>query len=58
LASGAEIQALGTIHPDPFTSIGPEVNYRVRACTRYAVEENQRVEMFVELARGANRASL
>jgi len=53
LASGAEIQALGTIHPDPFTSIGPEVNYRVRACTRYAVEENQRVEMFVELARGA-----
>jgi galactokinase len=53
LASGVEIQALGKIHPDPFTSIRSEVNYRVRACTRYAVEENQRIEMFVELARGA-----
>ena len=53
LASGEEIQALGKIHPDPFTLIRPQVNYRVRACTRYAVEENQRIEMFVELARGA-----
>jgi galactokinase len=53
LASGAEIQALGKIHPDPFTRILPEMNYRIRACTRYAVEENQRVEMFVELTRGA-----
>jgi L-arabinokinase len=53
LAYGAEIQALGKIHPDPFTRIRSEVNYRVCACTRYAVEENQRIEMFVELARGA-----
>jgi len=29
------------------------VNYRVRACTRYAVAENQRIELFIELARGA-----
>ena len=37
----------------PSPQIRPEVSYRVRACTRYAVEENQRVELFVELARGA-----
>jgi len=53
LASGAEIQSLGKIHADPFTTIRPEVNYRVQACTRYAVEENQRIELFVDLARGA-----
>lgn len=53
LAAGAEIIALGKVHPDPFSTIRPNVNYRVRACTRYAVEENQRIEMFVELARGA-----
>jgi L-arabinokinase len=53
LASGAEIQALGKTHPDPFTSIRSEVNYRVCACTCYAVEENQRIELFVDLARGA-----
>ncbi len=52
-ASGAEILEKGRTHPDPFTTIRPEVNYRVRACTRYAVEENQRIELFVELARGA-----
>jgi L-arabinokinase len=51
--AGSEILALGTTHPDPFTSVRPEVNYRVRACTRYAVEENQRIELFIELARGA-----
>jgi galactokinase len=55
LASGAEIQALAKAHVDPFTTIRPKVNYRVQACTRYAVEENQRIEMFVELARGAVR---
>ena len=51
--SGAEILALEETHVDPFTTIRPEVNYRVRACTRYAMEENQRIEMFVELAHGA-----
>ena len=54
LASGEEIQASGQAHIDPYTTIRPEVTYRVRACTRYAVEENQRIEMFVELARGAS----
>jgi galactokinase len=50
--SGSEIVALGKTHPDPFTTVRPEVNYRVRACTRYAVEENQRIGLFIELARG------
>ena len=55
IVSGSEILASKAIHPDPFTAIRPEVNYRVRACTRYAVEENQRIRMFVELARGRPR---
>lgn len=51
LVSGDEILSHDTTHPDPFTVIRPGVNYRVRACTRYAIEENQRIETFVELAR-------
>ncbi|HLV87643.1 MAG TPA: galactokinase family protein [Candidatus Sulfotelmatobacter sp.] len=51
--AGAEILKLGREHIDPYTTVRPEVNYRVRACTRYAVEENQRIELFVDLARGA-----
>lgn len=51
--TGAEVLALKRIHPDPFTTVRPEVNYPVRACTRYAVEENQRVEMFMKLALSA-----
>jgi galactokinase len=39
-------------HVDPFTKCRPEVTYRARACTRYAVEENHRVMLFAELARG------
>ena len=31
----------------------PEISYRVRNCTRYASEENQRIQLFVELARGS-----
>jgi L-arabinokinase len=52
--TGEEILSLAGFHPDPFTSIRPGVKYRVRACTRYAIEENHRVEMFIELARGAS----
>jgi L-arabinokinase len=52
LISGAEVLSVGGEHPDPFTVVRPEVNYRVRACTRYAIEENQRIELFIELARG------
>src|SRR6266436_4224919 len=39
------------------TSFLPEVKYRVRACTRYAIEENQRIELFIELARGTSEHS-
>lgn len=52
VATGHEIQALGKTHIDPYTTVQPEVNYRVKGCTRYAVEENQRIVMFVELAGG------
>ena len=44
------------IHPDPFTQIRPEATYPVRACTRYAVEEHHRIELFVELVRGLSLA--
>lgn len=50
--TGAEYLAGGQTHVDPFTKMRPEVTYRVRACTRYAVEENHRVQLFAELARG------
>jgi galactokinase len=53
--SGAEILALGIVHPDPFTTVRREVNYRVRGCTRYAIEENQRIELFIELVRGTTQ---
>jgi galactokinase len=53
LLAGAEIVSGGAVHPDPFTTVRPEVNYRVRACTRYAIEENQRIELFIELARAS-----
>jgi len=48
--SGADYLAAGQVHADPFTTVRAEVHYRVRACTRYAVEENHRIELFVELA--------
>jgi galactokinase len=51
--TGAAYLQLGQTHVDPFTQVRPEVTYRVRACARYAVEENSRVRLFVELARAA-----
>jgi len=56
-ALGAEVLALGKEHPDPYTKVHADEKYRVRACTKYSVEENHRIEMFVELARGANSGS-
>jgi galactokinase len=50
--SGDELLAEGKEHPDPFTPIRSGAPYPVRACTRYAIEENQRIELFVELVRG------
>ena len=43
-------------HADPFTPLKDGVQYNVRANTRYAVEENQRVQLFSELSRGASAA--
>jgi L-arabinokinase len=51
--TGAEYLAMAEEHVDPFTKARPEVAYLVRACTRYAVEENYRVQLFAALARGA-----
>jgi galactokinase len=42
------------IHVDPFTPLKAGVTYNVRANTRYAVEENYRVQLFSELSRGAS----
>jgi L-arabinokinase len=44
-------------HADPFSTVRPEVTYRVRACTRYSVEENHRIRSFVELARSTSAAA-
>ncbi|MEK7719107.1 MAG: galactokinase family protein [Bacteroidota bacterium] len=41
-------------HADPFSPLKEEVTYHVRANTRYAVEENQRVQLFSELSGGAS----
>ncbi|HWK07678.1 MAG TPA: galactokinase family protein [Puia sp.] len=41
-------------HTDPFTPLKDNVQYNVRANTRYAVEENQRVQLFSELSGGAS----
>jgi L-arabinokinase len=54
---GSDFLRDGQFHPDPFTSVRPDVLYRVRNCTRYACEENQRIQLFVELARGATEQS-
>jgi L-arabinokinase len=37
------------VHADPFTSVHAEALYPIRACSRYAVEENHRVQLFVDL---------
>lgn len=46
---GADFTAQYPVHTDPFTSVHAEVLYPIRACTRYAVEENHRVHLFVDL---------
>ncbi len=56
--SGAAFLATGKQHVDPFTAARGDVQYAVRACTRYAVEENHRVETFAAIARGAAEAGL
>lgn len=52
--TGSDFLRNGQFHADPFTKIRPESSYRVRNCTRYACEENQHIQLFVELARGSS----
>jgi galactokinase len=49
---GSEFLEQYPTHADPFTSVRADVFYPVRACTRYAVEENHRVHLFVDLLTG------
>jgi L-arabinokinase len=50
---GAEFSSKHPEHYDPYTPVRPEVQYPVRAATRYAVEENFRVQLFFEILRSA-----
>lgn len=52
--TGADYMKTAGAHVDPFTEMRLDYTYRVRANTRYAVEENARVRLFAELARGAS----
>jgi L-arabinokinase len=54
--SGAAYLESYRAHVDPYTNVHLDVAYPVRAAARYAVEENLRVCLFVELARGAREA--
>ena len=45
----------GQVHVDPFTKMRPEVTYRVRACTRYAVEEMTEACQPATAGRGGQR---
>lgn len=56
--SGTEFNKQYPTHLDPFTPVRPEVTYPVRAATRYAVEENWRVNLFYGLiSSSANQVS-
>ncbi len=52
MTGAAYLEAAGQ-HVDPFTRCLSDYSYRIRANTRYAVEENDRVQLFAELARSA-----
>jgi galactokinase len=51
--SGATYLLNRGTHGDPVTPVRPEVIYPIRAAARYAVEEHQRVRLFIELTRAA-----
>ncbi len=51
--SGGEFTKHHPEHFDPYTPVRHEVDYPVRAATRYAVEENQRVCLFFEIIKSA-----
>jgi L-arabinokinase len=47
--TGYEFMKTHPAHFDPYTPVRPDVHYPVKFCSRYAVEENQRVHFFYEL---------
>ena len=47
--TGDEYLREGQIHVDPFTTVRPELRYRIRANARFVVEESQRARLFVGL---------
>ena len=51
--SGKDFNNKHPEHYDPYTPVRPEVQYPVRAATRYAIEENFRVNLFFEILRSA-----
>ncbi len=51
--TGKEYLRNADFHIDPYTQVRPDVSYRIRACMRYAVEDNNRIWTFVELIRSA-----
>jgi galactokinase len=50
---GSDFLDAGQTHADVFTPVRPDAVYRVRAATRYAVEENHRIRLFIDLAPNA-----
>lgn len=55
--NGADYLKKYKLHTDPFTPLKDDVKYNVQANTRYAVEENHRVQLFSELSRGCSAIS-
>jgi L-arabinokinase len=51
---GSDFTKNHPIHFDPYTPVRPQISYPVKNCTRYAVEENQRVTLFYELLRSTS----
>ncbi|MBA4383521.1 MAG: galactokinase [Anaerolinea sp.] len=51
---GGKFTEIFSEHFDPYTPIRHEVDYPVRSATRYAVEENQRVNLFYEILKSAS----
>ncbi|OHB80249.1 MAG: hypothetical protein A2W31_03160 [Planctomycetes bacterium RBG_16_64_10] len=54
--TGADFLRQAGPHVDPYTAVHDDVTYAIRANTRYAVEENQRVQLFAQLARSPTSA--
>lgn len=50
-----EFLARHSFHVDPYTPLKEGVIYSILANTKYAVEENYRVQLFSELSRGASQ---